>query len=66
MSDQVIIIQLRPQTDKAPTKKSTGIVGRDVWRFKEIKETLWGTGSSTKGPNDVWDFPGIRKRLWGR
>lgn len=65
MSDRVIIIQLGPQTDEVPTKKGTGIVGRDVWRFKEIRQTLWGSSTSNKGPNDIWDFPGIRKRLWG-
>lgn len=65
MSDRIIIIQLGPQTDEVPTKKGTGIVGRDVWRFNEIRQTLWGTGTSTRSPNDVWDFPGIRKRLWG-
>jgi len=39
----------------------------DVWRFNEIRETLWGKGAS-KGlsSKDMWDMSGIRNTLWGK
>jgi hypothetical protein len=63
MSDQIIIIQSEPRTYERSAKKGTGVVGRDVWHFKEIRETLWGTGSPTKGLNRLWGPPRIRTRL---
>lgn len=66
MSDRVIIVQLGSEEEKAPADKRAGSPGQDVWRFKEIRETLWGTGKSAKGSKGIWDFSGIRKKLWGR
>jgi len=48
--------------DKGPQGKGP----QDVWRFGEIRKTLWGDGSSVAGPRDVWDFAGIRRTLWGK
>ena len=54
----------------APEEKrgslGVGGVDKDVWRFKEIRDALWGTGTSTKSSKGIWDFSGLRKRLWGR
>jgi len=66
MSDRIIIIQGEPRPEKAARPRGLQIVGHDVWRFGEIKETLWGKGPSARRSNDVWNFSGIRKQLWGR
>jgi len=34
----------------------------DVWRFGEIRETLWGKGE----PSDPLGLGKIRERLWGK
>ena len=62
-----IIIEMKPEEVKdAPDKETHSKGPQDVWRFGEIRKTLWGDGSSVAGPRDVWDFAGIRKTLWGR
>ena len=38
----------------------------DVWRFGEIRETLWGKGMGIDVRTDLFDFEGIRKTLWGK
>jgi hypothetical protein len=38
----------------------------DVWRFAEIRETLWGKGVGIDVRKDLFDFEGLRKTLWGK
>jgi hypothetical protein len=62
-----IIFEMDGEEEKeAPDKGPHSAGPQDVWRFGEIRETLWGDGSPIAGLGDVWDFPGIRKTLWGR
>jgi len=62
-----IIIETDAKEGKEAPDKGTHSKGpQDVWRFGEIRKTLWGDGSSVAGPRDVWDFAGIRKTLWGK
>ncbi len=39
---------------------------QDVWRFGEIRTTLWGKEPFTKSNRNIWDFSRIRKTLWGK
>ena len=66
MTHRVVIVQSGSEEEKAPSEKKAGGPVQDVWRFKEIRKTLWETGTSAKGAKGIWDFSGIRKRLWLR
>lgn len=39
---------------------------KDIWRFDEIRKTLWGKGPGIKVNTDLYDLTSIRKNLWGR
>lgn len=39
---------------------------KDVWRFADIRKTLWGKGPGMKINTDLYDLTSIRKNLWGR
>jgi|GEM_PF-2169904 hypothetical protein len=38
----------------------------DMWRFGEIRETLWGKGPGFVMRTDLFDFDAIRETLWGK
>jgi hypothetical protein len=47
-------------------EKETKLQANDVWRFGEIRETLWGKVPPVQPHPEIWDFSGIRKTLWGK
>lgn len=62
-----IIVETDAQEEKEAPDKGTQSKGpQDVWRYGEIRKTLWGKGPGVGVRGDVWDFAGIRKTLWGK
>jgi len=49
------------KVQKEPREEKQG-QAKDVWRFGEIRETLWGKGK----PSDPLGLGKIRERLWGK
>jgi len=55
-----------PEKQDVPAKTPEIHDPHDVWRFGEIRETLWGKGALPQMPSGLYDLSGIRKTLWGR
>ena len=49
-----------------PDEKPAANNHQDMFRFGEIRQTLWGKGPPVAVRHDLWDLSGIRKTLWGR
>jgi hypothetical protein len=49
------------EAKEAPQKETQAQAG-DAWHFGEIRETLWGKGSSS----DPLGLGKLRKTLWGK
>jgi len=57
------------ETDEQPTQVNEDeekAQANDLWRFGEIRETLWGKGPLVQLHPEMWDLSGIRKTLWGK
>ena len=61
-----IIFEMEPNDEKQASPERSQKGPQDVWRFGEIRKTLWGEQPTLGLRHDVWDFAGIRKSLWGR